>query len=98
MKKWAMIIMGDAFDENKDRAVFCTPGMETHVLTVKNPEEAAALARRLSEEGFGAIEVCGAFGEELARSMYEASGKKLSVGYVVTPDDQKAINEAFWSH
>lgn len=47
------------------------------------------MAKELAEQGFGAIEVCGAFGEELARKMYEATGNKVSVGYIVCPPDQK---------
>lgn len=56
-----------------------------------------ALAKRLGEEGFGAIEVCGAFGEELAKKMYEATGCKVPVGYVTTPQDQFEKALAFWS-
>lgn len=46
--------------------------------------------------GFGAIEVCGAFGEELARKMYDAAGHRLTVGYVTYPRDQEEANARFW--
>ena len=65
MKKWAMVIMNAGYDPEKDMARLDLEQVETHILTVRNPEEAVALAKRLGEEGFGAIEVCGAFGEEL---------------------------------
>ena len=74
MKKWAMVIMNAGYDPEKDMARLDLEQVETHILTVRNPEEAVALAKRLGEEGFGAIEVCGAFGEELAKKMYEATG------------------------
>ena len=88
MKKWAMVIMNAGYDPEKDMARLDLEQVETHILTVRNPEEAVALAKRLGEEGFGAIEVCGAFGEELAKKMYEATGCKVPVGYVTTPQDQ----------
>ncbi len=77
MKKWAMVIMNAGYDPEKDMARLDLEQVETHILTVRNPEEAVALAKRLGEEGFGAIEVCGAFGEELAKKMYEATGCKV---------------------
>ena len=70
---------------------------EGHILTVKNPEEAIELAKRLKEEGFGAIEVCGAFGAELAKKMYEATDKTVPVGYVFTPEDELPQAVKFWS-
>ena len=87
MKKWAMVIMNAGYDPEKDMARWTWSRLR-HILTVRNPEEAVALAKRLGEEGFGAIEVCGAFGEELAKKMYEATGCKVPVGYVTTPQDQ----------
>ena len=41
--------------------------------------------------------VCGAFGEELARRMYEATGKTVSVGYIVCPEDEKELSDHFWA-
>ena len=51
----------------------------------------------LADAGFGAIEVCGAFGEELARKMYDAAGRRLTVCYVVCPPDQLEATLRFWS-
>lgn len=96
MKKYAMIIMNQHYQPEKDQARLDTPQAEAHILTVRNPEEAVALAKKLKEEGFGAIEVCGAFGEELARKMYEATGESVPVGYVVTPEDELPKALAFW--
>lgn len=96
-KKYAMLIMNPLFNSETDCARIDTEVMENHILTVRNPEEALALCARLKAEGFGAVEVCGAFGEELARQMYEAMGKTISVGYVVTPQDQMEQALAFWT-
>lgn len=97
VKKWAMVIMNAGYDPEKDMARLDLEQVETHILTVRNPDEDVALAKRLGEEGFGAIEVCGAFGEELAKKMYEAAGCKVPVGYVTTPQDQFEKALAFWS-
>ena len=97
VKKWAMVIMNAGYDPEKYMARLDLEQVEPHILTVRNPDEAVALAKRLGEEGFGAIEVCGAFGEELAKKMYEAAGCKVPVGYVTTPQDQFEKALAFWS-
>ena len=86
VKKWAMVIMNAGYDPEKDMARLDLEQVE-----------AVAPAKRLGEEGFGAIEVCGAFGEELAKKMYEAAGCKVPVGYVTTPQDQFEKALAFWS-
>ena len=64
---------------------------------MRNPEEAVAKAVELADAGFGTIEVCGAFGEELARKMYDAAGHRLTVCYVVCPPDQLEATLKFWS-
>ena len=79
-KKFAMMMMDAQYDTKRDYAVFETEEVETHMITVNSPEQAVQMAKELAEQGFGAIEVCGAFGEELARKMYEATGNKVSVG------------------
>lgn len=95
-KKFAMMMMDAQYDTKRDYAVFETEEVETHMITVNSPEQAVQMAKELAEQGFGAIEVCGAFGEELARKMYEATGNKVSVGYIVRPLDQKELSDRFW--
>ena len=53
-------------------------------------------ARELADEGFGALEVCGAFGENLAREMYQAADRRLTVSYVVCPKDQEEASLQLW--
>ena len=95
-KKWAMVIMNRLYDPEKDQRRLDTPDADSYILTVRNSEEAVELAKKLASEGFGTIEVCGAFGEELARKMYEATGCKVPVSYVVTPEDQLPAVLRFW--
>lgn len=39
MKKWAMVIMNAGYDPEKDMARLDLEQVETHILTVRNPEE-----------------------------------------------------------
>ena len=48
--------------------------------------------RALREEGFGAVELCGAFGPERARRLSEAVDHQLAIGYVV---HDPALDERF---
>lgn len=96
-KKFAMMLMDQQYCSWKDYAVLETQAVETHIITVNSPEQAIEMARQLAVDGFGAIEVCGAFGEELARRMYEATGKTVSVGYIVCPEDEKELSDHFWA-
>lgn len=94
--KWAMVIMNHGYDPERDHARLDTKDVEAHILTVRDAEEAIILAKRLSQEGFGAIEVCGAFGEKLAGEMYKATGCCIPVGYVITPTEQLEQALKFW--
>ena len=99
MRKYAILIMNPCHDPEKDRALLTTSdGTEAHILTVRDPEEALAKAVELADAGFGALEVCGAFGEDLARRMYDAAGHRLTVSYVVCPPDQLDAARAFWGY
>ena len=72
-----MMLMDQQYCSRKDYAVLETQAVETHIITVNSPEQAIEMAKQLAADGFGAIEVCGAFGEELARRMYEATVRPL---------------------
>ena len=50
VKKWAMVIMNAGYDPEKDMARLDLEQVETHILTVRNPDEAVALAKRLGED------------------------------------------------
>ena len=96
-KKFAMMLMGSEYNTKKDYVVMQTESTETHIFTVNTPEQAVELAGQLAQQGFGAIEVCGAFGKELAERMFHATGARVSVGYVVCPQEQKELSDRCWS-
>ena len=74
-KKYAFLLMGKDFNPQRDHACFSAGGVDSYIITVRSPEEAVKKARELADEGFGALEVCGAFGENLAREMYQAADR-----------------------
>ena len=69
-----------------------TPGLDLEMAL-----ETLKIFRELADEGFGALEVCGAFGENLAREMYQAADRRLTVSYVVCPKDQEEASLQFWA-
>ena len=67
-RKFASMFMNPAYRPELHQAVFETAHQDTHIFTVRDFEEAVALAQRLVEEGFGALEVCGAFRPDQVRA------------------------------
>lgn len=69
---------------------------ETSFIGVKNIEEAERIAKELKGKSFKAIELCGAFGEEGARRIIEATGHSIAVGYVTHfPEDDELFLQTF---
>lgn len=65
---------------------------------VRNIEEACREAATLERDGIGCIELCGAFGEEGARRVMEATGTRIPVGFVVhLPEMDETYARAFGS-
>ena len=95
-KKYAFLLMGKGFNPQRDHACFSAGGVDSYIITVRSPEEAVKKARELADEGFGALEVCGAFGENMAREMYQAADRRLTVSYVVCPKDQEEASLQLW--
>ncbi|MFR4142953.1 MAG: DUF6506 family protein [[Clostridium] leptum] len=96
-KKYAFLLMGKDFNPQRDHACFSAGGVDSYIITVRSPEEAVKKARELADEGFGALEVCGAFGENLAREMYQAADRRLTVKLcAVCPKDQEEASLQFW--
>lgn len=94
MKKYAFLLMNPCFDIQQIH--MDVEGIEHHLLTVRSEQEAIEKVKKLAEEGFGVIEVCGAFGEELAQRMYEETDKQVPVGYVIYPQAQEEAVTLFW--
>lgn len=94
VKKYAMMLMNEDFTSQDTQ--LHVPGIEHHIFTVCSADQAIKLAKKLAKEGFGAIEVCGAFGEELAKRMHQATGEIVPVGYVKYPKEQEKSLQIFW--
>lgn len=94
VKKYAMMLMNEDFTSQDIQLQ--VPGIEHHIFTVCTADQAIKLAKKLAKEGFGAIEVCGAFGEELAERMYQATDEMVPVGYVKYPKKQERRLQIFW--
>ena len=75
--KFAFLIMGE-FDSSKDYASIHEN--EAQMIGVASIEEARNVARKLQEEGVDCIELCGAFGENGAREIIEATGNNCQLG------------------
>lgn len=91
--KFAYIIMGN-FDSKKDRNSI--KGDVAQIVGVSSIEDACKVAIELYEDGIDCIELCGAFGEEGARKVMEATQNKLPIGYVAKlPEQAKLYKELF---
>ena len=92
--KYAFLIMGPYiaaddvwFPENENM---------TRMIGVPDLETAANVAARLKDEGYEAIELCGAFGEAGARKIIDATGHSVAVGFVTHfPEDEDLFKKAF---
>jgi hypothetical protein len=91
--KFAFMLMGPKYDKDIHNACFETDNKDTYVICVNNFEEACEKAKQLVEQGFGALELCGAFDEEKARKLIEITEDKLAIGYVIhfPSEDEKFI-------
>lgn len=70
-------------DSAENRAVIDTLNSITFVVGVDSIEEGVQIARQFVKEGIGLIELCGGFGYEGAKKIYDAVGDKVAIGMVV---------------
>ena len=85
--RFAFLIMGK-FDSREDQAVIHNG--TARIIGVSDLEDAARTAKRLEEEGIGA------FREEGARAVIEATGNRIPVGYVThLPEQDDVYRKAF---
>lgn len=96
MKKYAMMLMNPLFLPEKHIALFQTGNIENHILTVRNEEEALHKTKELLDEGFGVLEVCGAFEGELVEKMRSIVQGKMCIGSVVYPSEEEPALERYW--
>lgn len=91
--KFAFLIMGK-FNSGEDQAQIHNGA--ARIIGVSDLEDAARTAKKLEEEGIDCIELCGAFLEEGARAVIEATGNRIPVGYVThLPEQDDVYQKAF---
>lgn len=82
-KKFAFLLMGAHYTPAEHQAQFETDRQITCIYSVQNFEQAILKVKELEAEGFGAIELCGAFGQEKAKELADMTGNRIAIGYVV---------------
>jgi hypothetical protein len=92
LKKYAFILLGENYIPDKHNACFEAEDMDTYIFTVRSFQEAREKVLKLEKEGFGAIELCGAFGEQRAQELVELTKGKIAIGYVT---HDKSLDEVF---
>ncbi|MBU5484356.1 hypothetical protein KQI86_08445 [Clostridium sp. MSJ-11] len=97
-KKFAFLLMGSHYNPEEHKACFETEKQITYIFTVRSFQEAYDKLSFLESEGVGAIELCGAFGEESAEKMIELTNNKIAIGYVTHKPEQDNLFEDFFSN
>lgn len=97
MKKFAFILMGKHYIPQTHTADFHTAsGQVTSIRTVRDFGEAKELVERLHTEGYGCVELCGAFGEAMTRELIERTENKIAIGFVTHFPEQDGLFQAFF--
>jgi len=97
MKKFAAMFMGPDFIPETHTAEFANKREgKTCIYTVRNKQEALAKIVELKENGFGAIELCGAFSRDFALEMIALTKGEIAIGYSVhEPEQDELFNQFF---
>ena len=91
--KFAFIIMGE-YEARRDKAIIHNGAAQ--IIGVSNIAEACITAKELYAEGVDCIELCGAFGNEGAKKIIEATQNKIPIGYVThLPEQDEVYRLAF---
>lgn len=93
--RFAYLIMGE-FDSSVDCAVIHN-GV-SRIIGVADLEDAKKIAKNLLHEGIDCIELCGAFEEEGARAIIEATENKIPIGYITHLPEQDDVYDAAFSN
>ena len=76
--------------------MYCADDGVSHIRTVRNFDEAKATVKELKEQGVGAIEVCGAFGKEMADELVRLTDGEVALGYVVHDENLDPLFARFF--
>ena len=96
-KKFAFLLMGGHYNPEVHQACFETEKQITYIFTVRDFKEACEKLSSLENEGVGAVELCGAFGEEKAQKLIELTNNKIAIGYVTHKPEQDHLFSNFFS-
>lgn len=97
-KKFAFLLMGSHYNPAVHQACFETEKQISYIVTVKNFKEACDKITFLESEGVGAVELCGAFGEEGAQILIELTNNRIAIGYVTHKPEQDQLFADFFSN
>jgi len=96
MKKFAYILMGTTLNPSTHTAEFEVSFGKICIFTVRNANEAKEKVAELWHEGFGAIELCGAFNRNLARELIDLTNNEVAIGYSIhQPEQDKLFTQFF---
>lgn len=97
-KKFAFILMSDAYNPDVHQASFEKETMSTHIYTVRSFEEACSKLKELEERGFGGSRAMRGLRPEKAQQLIELTHNKIAIGYVVHNPEQDQLFDAFFGH
>lgn len=97
-KMFAFLLMGSHYIPSLHHARFETGKQITYIVTVNNFEEACKKVVELKKEGVGAMELCGAFGEDKAQKIVDILDGKVAVGFVTHFKYQDILFEEFFNN
>jgi len=80
MKLYAFMFMGNYKPEHT--ATWDNEDMRTSIFTVGSFEEGKAVVEKIYKEGYGALELCGAFSKEMADAFAEITNHEMAIGYM----------------
>lgn len=96
-KKFAFILIGEHYTPEQHQAHFETEKQITSIFTVNNYEQARQKLTKLEQEGFGAVELCGAFGEEKTKELIVLTHGKIAIGFVTHLPEQNELFARFFA-
>ncbi len=95
-KNFAFVLMGQHYNPEKHRCDFDTSIGSTSLRTVRSMDEAKQTVLELQQAGYGAIELCGAFGRDAANELTTLTGGTIAIGYVVHEPELDPVFAAFF--
>lgn len=96
-KKYAFLLMGSQYNPTVHQACFEAGDRATYIYTARDFEEAKDRVRYCLNAQFGAMELCGAFGEEKAKEIIAMTQNKVAVGFVTHFPEHDMLFQAFFS-